>query len=131
MARTFEFGDRFYLEPARAGDWKALADYLERGGPITPAIREFLVEVLRGKRRPHKHRAWRAATWTRNLKTGGFVEEQKQQKAHDPILRAEKFFRLSRRSVQTAARKFDKLTAEQKDIVTAAKGWNRHRKGRN
>jgi hypothetical protein len=123
------FGNYYFLDPAKAGDWGALADYLERGGPVTPAMRKFLAEILRGeKRRPRRPR--RAATQTRALEVGGYVELQRQEGARDPIRRAEKLFQVSRRSVQTAARAFDKLNAEQKAFVTAARdGWTIWRRG--
>jgi hypothetical protein len=49
-------GDRFFLAAAKTGDWEELASYIERDGEITPAIRAFLVRVLRRqeKRLPNR-----------------------------------------------------------------------------
>lgn len=38
-------------ERARAGDWDAVADYVEDGGPITAKLRGFLADRLRGLKR--------------------------------------------------------------------------------
>jgi hypothetical protein len=44
--------DDMYLQPARRnGDWELMARYIEDGNVITPAMRAFLAEVLRGLKR--------------------------------------------------------------------------------
>jgi hypothetical protein len=125
------YGNRYVLELAKAGDWEALADYIERGGPITPSMRSFLVEVLRGLRR-RKQRPKKAATKTRTREIGGYVELQRRDGVKDPIKRAMEAFGVSRRSVQTAANDFEKLDQEAKDFVLAAKdGWVFIKRGAN
>jgi hypothetical protein len=49
--RRFRNDAIHYLNWARKGDWSVLAAYIARGGHISPEIRTFLVEVLRGKKR--------------------------------------------------------------------------------
>jgi hypothetical protein len=122
---TQSVGDRYFLRPAQEdGDWGALADYLERDGEITPAIRAFLAQVLRKKIRP-RHRPRKAATLTRNLEVAGFVIEQKRRGVRNPIAQAANLFKINRRTVQQAQREFKKLSAEQQDFVLQAKGWKR------
>jgi hypothetical protein len=48
---------KFDLEWARNGDWASLADYLAGGGRVTGDIREFLIEVLRRKKKKPNNRA--------------------------------------------------------------------------
>ena len=51
--------DKWALLEARDGDWGSLALYLEAGQPVTPDIRKFLSEVLRGDRkRPNNRPLW-------------------------------------------------------------------------
>jgi hypothetical protein len=115
------FGDRVFLKPAGAGDRKALADYLERGFPITSAMRKFLVEILRGKKRSFKYRPKSAFPGTRALEVGGFVELQRRNRARAPIKSAQELFHISRRSVENAARDFAKLNPKQKHFVMMAR----------
>ena len=49
--------DKGVLLAARDGDWGSLARYLEAGELVTPDIRKFLSEVLRGDRKRPNNRA--------------------------------------------------------------------------
>jgi hypothetical protein len=112
---------------ARDGDWDALRQYLERGWPLTPAICEFLVDVFLGRvTRPRHKPKQTAATMVRDLEIGGFVEDLRRQGVRNPILRAERFFGMSRRKLQTAVNKFEKLKRDDPEMVeltVQAKGW--------
>jgi hypothetical protein len=126
-SKPYEFGDRFFLEPAKEdSDLAPLKDYRRRGFPITPAMEKFLAEIW-GKKQPSR-RPKKMATKTRALEVGGFVHLQKRAGERDPILQACKLFGASRRSVQAAAREFEKLSDEKKAFVLAARaGWNIYR----
>jgi hypothetical protein len=118
-SKPYEFGDWFFLEPAKArADWAVLEDYRGRKFPITPAMEKFLAEIW-GKKRPSR-RPEKLATQTRALEVGCFVHLQKQAGERNPIQQAKTLFNMSRRSVQTAARAFEKLNDQQKDFVLAA-----------
>ena len=59
--------DKAVLLMARDGDWGSLARYLEAGEPVTPDIRKFLSEVLRGDRKRPKNRHSLASTVAREM----------------------------------------------------------------
>jgi hypothetical protein len=113
------FADRFFLKPAQeGGDWDLLAYYLlDMNGPPTLAMRAFLAAVLRGDAPRKKHAPKKVATPARQLIIGGFVERLKQKGAHDPILQAQTFFKVSRASVQAAKRKFETCEPANRDFV--------------
>ena len=121
--KRFEFGDRWFLRPAiEDGDWDALAGYLERGFPVTPAIRKFLVEVLRGEAKRPKNRPIKAVTRTRQLKVAAFVFDLKQTGARDPIKQAEEVFGMDRRAVQRAVKAWPEMNEELAALVLVAIG---------
>jgi hypothetical protein len=81
-----KFGDRFFLTPAvKDGDWQSLADYLERGFEVTPAIRKFLVRVLRDEVRRPKHRPRQGRTVAKQLPVAAFALALKAGGARDYI----------------------------------------------
>jgi hypothetical protein len=107
------------LEAARNGDWRLLDDYIDRGFPMTDALRQYFRSLL--PRAPHpKHRAKTAATQMLSLEIAAFVWRAKRDGAHDPIARAERHFKKSRRKVQTDCNAFGKLDAEAQDFVLQA-----------
>src|SRR5262245_58336884 len=59
--------DKVVLLNARDGDWVLLALYLKEGQPVTPDIRKFLSEVLRGERKRPKNRHHLTSTMTREM----------------------------------------------------------------
>ena len=122
--KRFEFGDRWFLRPAiEDGDWDALAGHLERGFPVTPALRKFLAEVLRGEVRRPKNRPIKAATRTRQLKVAAFVFDLKQAGARDPIKQAtEAGFGMDRRTVQRAVAAWPEMNEELAAWVLVAIG---------
>ena len=127
--RGGEIGDRLFLKAAREnGDWDALAGYLEWQCPVTPAMREFLAQVLRGKKRA-RGAPKTAETLTQEYEIGGFLEDQKRQRVRNPIAQALKFFGVSRSTVQAAKRKWKKYEPALQDFILMARGWERHRKG--
>ena len=64
----FEFGDRWVLAPViEDGEFEPLADYLERGGPVTPDIRAFLARDLRRKVKRREGKPRQAAILRRDL----------------------------------------------------------------
>jgi hypothetical protein len=111
------FADRFFLKPAQEdGDWKALANYFDNGGPLTLAMRRFLADVLRGAKRK-KHAPKKSTMPARQLMIGGFVEHLERQNAHDPIRRAMTVFDVSRSTVKTAKHKFEKCEPADREFV--------------
>jgi hypothetical protein len=94
------------LLKARDGDWEFLAFYLETGQPITPDIRRFLCEVLRGERKRPENRPPLASTRSREMEIAEFVMKQEGAgKRRGVIAEAEKKFRCSRSTVQRALKK--------------------------
>jgi hypothetical protein len=119
-----EFGDRFLKPAIEDGDWDPLADYLDRGFPLTAAIRNFLVEVLRGEqKRPKSHRPKKMVTPTAYLEVAAFVLDLKQKGARDPIKQAtEAGFGMDRRTIQRAVAAWPNLTAETAAEIMVATG---------
>jgi hypothetical protein len=98
--------DKVVLLKARDGDWGLLALYLEEGNPITPNIRKFLSEVLRGERKRPKNRPHLVSTMTREMEIAEFVMKQVDAgKRRGVIAEAEEKFRCSRSTVQRALKK--------------------------
>jgi hypothetical protein len=98
--------DKVVLLKARDGDWELLALYLESGEPVTPDIRKFLSEVLRGDRKRPKNRHHLASTVTREMEIAEFVMKQEDAgKCRGVIAEAEKKFRCTRSTVQRALKK--------------------------
>ncbi len=98
--------DKVVLLKARDGDWGSLALYLEAGMPVTPDIRKFLSEVLRGDRKRPNNRPQLASTMTREYEIAEFVMKQEDAgKRRGVIAEAEKKFRCSRSTVQRALKK--------------------------
>jgi hypothetical protein len=97
---------RWCFLKARDGDWELLALYLESGEPVTPDIRKFLSEVLRGDRKRPKNRHHLASTVTREMEIAEFVMKQEDAgKCRGVIAEAEKKFRCTRSTVQRALKK--------------------------
>jgi hypothetical protein len=116
------FGDRF-LEAARRGDWDALIDYLERGFEVTPAIREFLVAVLRDEaKRPKRSRPHKARTLTAQLEPAALVFHLKNKGARDPIKQTAEKLGLEERAVHRAVAAHRTMDEEWANFVLLAKG---------
>ena len=99
--------DKWVLLAARDGDWESLARYLEAGEPVTPDIRKFLIEVLRGDRKRPNNRAPLANTLTREYEIAEFVMKlEAAGKRRGAIAEAEKKFHCSRSTVQRALKKY-------------------------
>ena len=98
--------DKWPLLVARDGDWGSLALYLEAGMPVTPDIRKFLSEVLRGDRKRPNNRPHLANTVTREYEIAEFVMKQEDAgKRRGVIGKAEEKFHCSRSTVQRALKK--------------------------
>ena len=101
--------DKCALLAARDGDWESLARYLEAGMPVTPDIRKFLSEVLRGDRKRPNNRSPLANTLTREYEIAEFVMKLEDAgKRRGAIAEAEKKFHCSRSTVQRAVKKHRK-----------------------
>jgi hypothetical protein len=99
--------DKWVLLGARDGDWGSLARYLEAGMPVTPDIRKFLSEVLRGDRKRPNNRSRLASTLAREYEIAEFVVKQEDAgKRRGVIGEAEETFHCSRSTVQRALRKY-------------------------
>ena len=93
--------DKWVLLAARDGDWGSLARYLEAGEPVTPDIRKFLIELLRGDRKRPNNRP--AKTLTREYEIAEFVMKLEDAgKGRGAIGKAESEFNCSRSTVQRA-----------------------------
>jgi hypothetical protein len=78
MKKTLDFGDIHYLRPAQKyGEWKRLADWLEGGAPITPAIFKFILAVLRGRKPRPRHRPPDMGVLDRDLEIAAYAVKQK------------------------------------------------------
>jgi hypothetical protein len=98
--------DKWVLLAARDGDWGVLARYLEEGEPVTPDIRKFLSEVLRGDRKRPNNRHHSFSTMTREYEIAEFVMKQEDAGKHRGVIaEAEKKFHCSRSTVQRALKK--------------------------
>jgi len=98
--------DKGVLLGARDGDWESLALYLEAGMPVTPDIRKFLSEVLRGDRKRPNNRSPSASTVSREYEIAEFVKKQEDAgKRRGVIAKSEEEFHCSRSTVQRALRK--------------------------
>ena len=117
--------DKVVLQKARDGDWELLALYLEGGEPVTPDIRKFLSEVLRGDRKRPKNRHSLASTVAREMEIAEFVMKQEDAgKRRGVIAEAEEKFRCSRSTVQRALKKH--RIAERIARGSGGKVWFRH-----
>ena len=98
--------DKVVLLTARDGDWESLARYLEAGEPVTPDIRKFLSEVLRGDRKRPNNRPSLANTMAREYEIAEFVMKLEDAgKRRGAIAEAEEKFHCSRSTVQRALKK--------------------------
>ncbi len=98
--------DKGVLLAARDGDWGSLALYLEAGEPVTPDIRKFLSEVLRGDRKRPNNRSRLASTVAREYEIAEFVMKQEDAgKRRGVIAEAVEKFGSSRSTVQRALKK--------------------------
>jgi hypothetical protein len=88
-------------------DWNALAAYLEAGYPLTDKLRAYLVEVLRGKKRPN-HPPGKASTIATAALVAAYLGEMEwggipKMKA---VGLASTKFGVSERTIQDIARRF-------------------------
>jgi hypothetical protein len=98
--------DKCVLLAARDGDWEPLARYLEAGELVTPDIRKFLIELLRGDRKRPNNRHSSANTLTRDYEIAEFVMKLEDSgKRRGVIAAAETEFHCSRGTVQRALEK--------------------------
>ena len=94
---------KWALLAARDGDWESLARYLEAGEPVTPDVRKFLIEVLRGDRKRPNNRPSSANTLNREYEIAEFVMKLEDAgKVRGAIAKAEEKFNCSRSTVQRA-----------------------------
>ena len=97
---------KWALLAARDGDWESLARYLEAGEPVTPDVRKFLIEVLRGDRKRPNNRPSSANTLTREYEIAEFVMKLEDAgKRRGVIAKAVEKFHCSRSTVDRAVNK--------------------------
>jgi hypothetical protein len=93
-----QWRDHHFLVPARAGEWDWLAIYCRLEFPPTPAMLQFLADVLDGK----ETRAANAPPATaQNLMIGAFVEMVSQTR-HNPVAWVAEKLRMTQRTVSSA-----------------------------
>jgi len=71
----FKVKDSALVPFALDGDWEPLISYIEQGGDINHEIRNFILDVLRGKVRRPNHRPRRAATLLHHAKIAWHVSK--------------------------------------------------------
>jgi hypothetical protein len=107
------FADRHFLRPAKNwGNWHALADGLERGSSLTPAMRKFVVAVLRGEVKRKKERPLSVEVRRQYLEIAAFVFCLKHRGAKDFISKACEFFGTDPKRVRRAVNDFPQMDEE-------------------
>jgi len=107
------------LEAARNGDWRPLDDYINRGFPLTDALRQYFRSLLPRAPRP-RHRPKKTATQMQVYEIAAFVWRAQQDGAHDWTMQAAEHFGMHRRDVQKACEAFKKLDPEDQDFILQA-----------
>jgi hypothetical protein len=100
----FTIKDTGLVPFALDGDWEPLISYIEKGGDINrDDIRNFILDVLRGKKRP-KRRPRLAATFLHHMKIASYVRECRADELgpEASIQKAMEEFNIDRRTVQRA-----------------------------
>ena len=110
------FGNRF-LAAAKAGDWEALAGYLERGFPINPAIRKFLVALLRGEVSRPKKRPISGAIRTQHMEIAAYAFDLKQKDVPNFVRQTADFFKIDTKAVTRAIKSWPQMN---KDVAAFA-----------
>jgi hypothetical protein len=100
QARLREMTPHVALLCARRGDWAPLADFIKNGGEISDPIRDFLVAVLQGKKRPNN----RAPSLKTYMKKGDVLffimeEERRGEKRARAVEKAEAKFGCTSRAI--------------------------------
>jgi hypothetical protein len=112
------------LEAAKQGDWHLLDEYLDRGYPMTDALRQDYRRLSRHRSRS-RHRPKAAATQVSTLEIAAFRWKAEQDDPRDPTKRTADHFKKSRGTVQAAYRKFEKLEPEVREFVLQARAGKR------
>jgi hypothetical protein len=99
-AEKAELLARVALFYAKRGDWATLADFIKNGGEISDPIRDFLVAVLQGKKRPNN----RAPSHKTNIKEWDVLffimeEERRGEKRTRAVEKAEAKFGCTNRAI--------------------------------
>lgn len=105
--------DFFHLDPALDGDWEPLIKHIATGGEITPAMRKFLVGVLKGELKRPRHRPPKQSTKERRnwIVCTVLQHEREGLSTEEAIQKAMALYAVDRRSVQRAL-KLCRHTAE-------------------
>jgi hypothetical protein len=88
------------LREAQKGDWSLFAGHIRHGGRITPQMRQFLADVLDGKRKRPKKKISKGATEFRNVMLISYVSQARRRGDKDWLAKAEEIFRLTGRHIQ-------------------------------
>jgi hypothetical protein len=104
-----QWRDYRFLKPARQGNWRVLADHLRQEFSPTPAMEQFIVDVLAGK---IKRKKGRPREIERNLEIGGYVDMREREDAHDPVAHVAKTFGITKRAAQIAHNAYKKWQAQ-------------------
>jgi hypothetical protein len=101
---SFELEDDALVPFALGGDWKPLISYIEKGGDINGDIRNFILDVLKGKVRRPNNRPRRAATLLHHAKIAWHVRKWRADglRPEAAIEKAIQTFDVDRRTVQRA-----------------------------
>jgi hypothetical protein len=87
------------LREAQKGDCSLFAGHIRHGGRITPQMREFLADVLDGKRKRPKKKISKGVTESRNVMLISFAQARRRGEK-DWLAKAEEIFRLTGRHIQ-------------------------------
>ncbi len=110
-----QWRDHHFLAPARAGEWGWLAIYCRLGFSPTPAMLQFLADVLDGK----EIRAANAPSATaQNLMIGAFVEMVARTRPN-PVAWVAEHLRLTRRIVKSGRASLVSVRVTQRTVRSA------------
>jgi hypothetical protein len=126
----------FVMCMAERGDWEPLAVYLEAGLPRTREMQDFLVSVLRQKKRRPNNRSQSVATLMAELDRARFVLKRTQsgQKRARAIDEAVSEFNVNRRTIERNVKVWEgvrertlSLTAKEREefasLIPRLPGW--------
>jgi hypothetical protein len=88
------------LREAQKGDWSLFAGHIRHGGRNTPQMRQFLADVLDGKRKRPRKKISKGKTESRNVMLISYVAQARRHGEKDWLAKAEEIFGLTGRHIQ-------------------------------
>jgi hypothetical protein len=109
------------LNWARQGDWEAVAEHIERGGKITPELRNFLASVLRSDAPKPKKRPVTLRMFRRRMRIAEFIVLARRRGAKNATQEAAIKFNMDHRAVQRIFKTYGKAVAQR--IADDERAW--------